>query len=53
MNRANQILLLILSVFFWGGIVNSQVHTFRNYSHKEGLDISSFLSVAEDDLGYL
>lgn len=53
MNRANQILLLILTVFFWGGIVNSQVHTFRNYSHKEGLDISSFLSVAEDDLGYL
>jgi len=53
MNRANQILLLIITVFLWDGLVSSQVHTFRNYSHKEGLDISSFLSVAEDDLGYL
>lgn len=45
------LLLLTLSVTSIIGF--SQVHTFRNFSHKEGLDISAFLSVEEDDLGYL
>jgi PAS domain S-box-containing protein len=45
--------LLLLTIFVCNTIAYSQVYTFRNFSHKEGLDISSFLSAEEDDLGYL
>ena len=53
MRKIFQIILFALTVLLWNSFVFSQVHTFRNYSHREGLDISSFLSVQEDDLGYL
>ena len=48
----NRYLFVFISLLF-APICFGQLYTFRNYSHKEGLALSSVSSLAEDKEGYI
>lgn len=48
---ANLIVWFVLLLCPW--LVNAQLYTFKNYNHRDGLTLSSILSVEEADDGYL
>lgn len=51
LGRLQLIFILLFSVFPQKG--NAQLHTFRNYNHRDGLVMESVLSSAQDVRGYL
>ncbi|MGV3632149.1 MAG: PAS domain S-box protein [Bacteroidota bacterium] len=48
MKHITSILLFFLAFYSWG-----QLYTFKNINHKNGLSLSSVLSVSQDKYGYI